>query len=98
VIAIFSGRRRIQALEARVEQLAARLVVTEVLYGAIAGLALRATSEPIRDTILRELRASVTVSVTGIAVPPINESLTLQTEEHAAQLLDQIEGFARREL
>lgn len=95
---IFSGRRRIQALEARVEQLSARLVVTEVLYGAIAGLALRATSDPVRDTILRELRGSVAVSVAGSAVASDDEALTLRTEEHAAQLLDQIEGFARREL
>ena len=54
--------------------------------------------ERLRDTILREMGASITITVKAFAMPSDAEALTLQTEEHAQQLLDQIEGFARREL
>ncbi len=89
---------RFRALEARVDRLSARLVVTELLFGAIAGLALQSIDEPLRHTILRGIRASISVTASGLAIPTDDDALMLQSEEHVAQLLDQIEGFARRKL
>jgi hypothetical protein len=82
------------ALEARVQRLAGQVAVSEALFGTIAALALRTLSDDVRDTTPRELRACITASVKG-SKPSERETLTLQVEEHAAQLLDQIERLAR---
>jgi hypothetical protein len=91
------GRKRHKDLETRLDRLAGKVVVIEVLYGAIAALILRATPDDLRDGIIRELRASITTSAKGFAIPSDAETFALEIEEHAQQLLDQIEGLARRE-
>jgi len=90
------GRKRHKDLETRLDRLAGKVVVIEVLYGTIAALILHATPDDLRDGIIRELRASITTSAKGFAMPSDAETFTLQIEEHAQQLLDQIEGLARR--
>jgi hypothetical protein len=91
------GRKRARALEARLDRLAGKVTVVEVLYGGVAALALRALPDDLRDRIIRELRASITASVQGYGTPSDTETFKLQLEEHAQQLLDQLEGLARRE-
>jgi hypothetical protein len=78
------------------DRLAGQVAVSEALFGTIAVLALRTLSDEVRDT-LRELRACITANVKGHAKPSDAEMLTLQIEEHLAQLLDQIENLARRD-
>ena len=62
--------------------LAGKIAVNEAVSGSIAALALRTFSDDVRDTILRELRSSIT---TRIMSPDALEAatLTLQLEEHS---------------
>jgi hypothetical protein len=73
------------------DRLEARPTVVEVLFSAIAGLALRAAPVEVRDQIIRELRASVTNDASGLELEPE----VLQIEELTAQVIDAIEGYAR---
>jgi hypothetical protein len=88
-------RRRMDALEASVQRLAGQVAVSEALFGTIAALALRTLSDDVRDTILQQLRVSITTSVKGLTNPSDAGTLTLQLEENVARLLDQIEHMVR---
>lgn len=90
------GRNRQSALEARVDRLAGKVVVIETMYGMITGLMLGAIPENLRDGVLRELRKSITAKAQGFDATSDAEVLRLQVEEFAQQLLDRIEGVARR--
>ena len=87
------GRRRTAALEERLTRLEVRAAFSEVLFSAIAGAALRAVPDDVRDQIFRDIRATVTCGAAGSEL----QAEFLEVEEHAAQIIDQIEGIARRE-
>jgi hypothetical protein len=68
-----------------------------VIYSTIAALILRSVSAELRGRIMGELRSSISVSAQGVLKPSDAELMTLEIEEQAQQLLDQIERMARLE-
>jgi hypothetical protein len=82
---------RITAIEERLNRVAIRQVVSEVMLATTVGFVLRSVGEDLRKQILAELRKSV--SATGPS-----ENVALEMEEQAAQLIDQIERLARIEI
>ena len=85
----------LEELDKRLHDAQARVMVVEVIYSTIAALILRSVNADLRDGIMRELRSSISVSTRGLIKPSDAELMTLQIEEHAQQLLDQIERMAR---
>ena len=73
----------------------ARVLLVEAIYSTIAGLILRSVDAELRDSIMRELRSSISVSTRGFMNRSDAELMTLEIEEKAQQLLDQIERMAR---
>ena len=71
--------------------------VVEVIYSTIAALILLSVSAELRGRIMGELRSSISVSAQGVLKPSDAELMTLEIEEQAQQLLDQIERMARLE-
>ena len=79
---------RVKALEERLDRVAIRQCVSELLLATTTGFVLRSVSEDLRTQILAELRRSVIATAS-------NAKVALEMEERAAQLFDQIEHFAR---
>ena len=79
---------RIEALEHRLDRVAIRQCVSEVMLATTVGFVLRSVGEDLLRQLMNELRKSVSATAT-------NETVALEMEERAAQLLDQIEHFAR---
>jgi hypothetical protein len=71
--------------------------VVEVIHSTIAALILRSVSAELRGRIMGELRSSISVSAQGVLKLSDAELMTLEIEEQAQQLLDQIERMARLE-
>jgi hypothetical protein len=86
----FSKRRdkRTDELEARVDRVAIRQVVSEIMLATTVGFVLRSLDESLLRQLMDELRRSVSAAAS-------NEVIALEMEERAAQLLDQIEHLAR---
>ena len=68
-----------------------------MIYSTIAALILRSVSAELRGRIMGELRSSISVSAQGVLKLSDAELMTLEIEEQAQQLLDQIERMARLE-
>lgn len=68
-----------------------------MIYSTIAALILRSVSAELRGRIMGELRSSISVGAQGVLKPSDAELMTLEIEEQAQQLLDQIERMARLE-
>jgi hypothetical protein len=68
-----------------------------VIYSTIAALILRSVCAELRGRIMGKLRSSISVSAQGVLKPSDAELMTLEIEEQAQQLLDQIERMARLE-
>ena len=68
-----------------------------MIYSTIAALILRSVSAELRGRIMGKLRSSISVSAQGVLKPSDAELMTLEIEEQAQQLLDQIERMARLE-
>ena len=68
-----------------------------MIYSTIAALILRSVSAELRGRIMGELRSSISVSAQAVLKPSDAELMTLEIEEQAQQLLDQIERIARLE-
>jgi hypothetical protein len=81
-------KTRIEALEERLNRVAIRQCVNEVMLATTVGFVLRSVGEDLRKQVMNELRRSVSATAS-------NETVALEMEERAAQLLDQIERFAR---
>jgi hypothetical protein len=90
------GRQRQRELEAHLGRLAGKVAVIETIGGMVIGLMLRAVPDNSLDGILRNLRKSMTTRSEGATSADV-EAFQLEIEEFAQQLLDQIEGVARRE-
>jgi hypothetical protein len=87
----FSKRqdRRVDDLEKRLDRVAVRQVVSEVMLATAVGFVLRSLDESLLRQLMDELRKNVSAAASS-------ETVALELEERAAQLLDQIEHFARQ--
>jgi hypothetical protein len=81
---------QIESLEDRLDRVAIRQVVSEVLLATTVGFVLRSVGEDLLRQLMDELRKSVSAKAS-------NETVALEMEERAAQLFDQIEHLARTE-
>jgi hypothetical protein len=88
----------LQNLQDRYDRLAVRQLVSEVIFATTVGFVLRSANDDLRAQLLEELRKSISVKAESFANPAKAELMALEMEEAAAQLLDQIERFARHEL
>jgi hypothetical protein len=89
--AMFWKRRkkdRVKALEDRLDRVAIRQCVNEIMLATAVGFVLRSVGEDLRRQVMDELRKSVSASASS-------EAIALEMDERAAQLFDQIEHFAR---
>lgn len=84
---------RFKTLEDRLDRLAMRGVVAEVLFSTATAFIIGSLPQNLQRQIIGELRRCVFVRTEGTDAARI-ERVTLETEEIAAQLLDQIEGAA----
>ena len=86
---------RVKALEDRLDRVAIRQVVSEIMLATAIGFVLRSVGEGLRRDLVRELRANVRVDVRGFPDPDAAELAAIEMEERFDQLLDQIEHLAR---
>jgi hypothetical protein len=80
--------KRIDELEERLDRVAIRQVVSEVMLATTVGFVLRSLDESLLRQLMGELRKNVSAAASS-------ETIALEMEERAAQLLDQIEHLAR---
>jgi hypothetical protein len=78
---------RIEDLEARLDRVAVRQVVGEVLFSAVTAFVIRAVPEELRRQLFHELRDLAHASCS-------DDVVALQAEEHFDKLLDDIQRFA----
>ncbi|MEH2482420.1 hypothetical protein V1282_005777 [Nitrobacteraceae bacterium AZCC 2146] len=71
------------------------LVAVEGVYATIAAVILRNVDPGLMEH-LRELRSGIAISVQGLPAGPETQLMNLRVEEHAQNLLDQIEHLARK--
>jgi hypothetical protein len=80
--------RRSDATAERLDRVAIRQVVSEVMLATTVGFILRSVGEDILNRLMNELRKNISATAT-------NEAVALELEERASHLLDQIESLAR---
>lgn len=88
---MFFAKRRdkqIEELEARLDRVAIRQVVSEITLATTVGFVLRSLDDSLLRQLMDELRSNVSVAAS-------NHGFALEAEERVAQLLDQIEHLAR---
>ena len=93
---MWSKSSRLKALEDNFAGLAARQYVAEAIFATAVAMVLRSVSAGLRDPIMLGLRASIMVSTSGFSDPDQAETMILEVEERAKQLLDQVERLARQ--
>ncbi|WP_198164093.1 hypothetical protein [Bradyrhizobium jicamae] len=79
---------RVEELEHRLDRVAIRQCVSEVMLATAVAFVLRAVGEDLLSRLMNELRKNVSATAS-------RQTVALEMEERAAQLLDQIEYFAR---
>jgi hypothetical protein len=77
----------LRALEDRLDRVATRQGVSEIMLATTVGFVLRSVGEDLRRQIIEERRRSISASGPS-------EFIALEMEERAAQLFDQIERLA----
>jgi hypothetical protein len=80
----------------RLDEQRAMLVAVEGVYATIAAVILRNVDPGLMEHVLRELRSGIAISVQGLPAGPETQLMNLRVEEHAQNLLDQIERLARK--
>ncbi|MCK1679543.1 hypothetical protein IVA87_08725 [Bradyrhizobium sp. 147] len=83
-----------KSLEDRLDRVAIRQLVGEVMLSTSLGLVLRSVPDALRRELMRELRANVHVDASAPDSGDV-ERLVLETEERFERLLDQIEHLSR---
>jgi hypothetical protein len=87
--------RQIEGLQRTVDGLVMRVMVCEAIFGFIAAGAIRAAPQSVQQALVADLR-KVSATATSGADPSRRAELVLEAEERAAQLVDQIERFAKQ--
>jgi hypothetical protein len=86
---------RVEVLEHRLDRIAIRQCVSEIMVATTIGFVLRSVGGDLRRQILTELRKNVRVSASSFSNPMKAEAMALEMEERVDQLLDQVEHLAR---
>ena len=90
----WNRKKRVERIWARLDALAARHLVGELLFVSTVGVMLRGVDQAIVAKLIEEFRKSILVKVTDVD-PDRAQAVALEMEERAAQMLDQIEHMAR---
>jgi hypothetical protein len=75
----------------RLDRLATRGLIAEMIFSTVTARALRTVDESLRRRIMVELRNNISLGTSG---RDAEETIALEMEERANQLLDQIERLA----
>jgi hypothetical protein len=86
---------RIEELKDRLDRIAIRQCVNEVMLATTVGFVLPSLGDDLRRQLLTELRKNVRVSASSFSNPMKAQAMALEAEERVDQLLDQIEHLAR---